>query len=462
MPTSSEGGPASRGGRWAAFVALVAAVFVCANALVCWLVEPYGTSTQVTWGTYYQAADDDIDTVFVGSSTSMVAFDPNVFDEAIGASSFNLGTSGQILRDSLSAARAAIRDHDVRRVVLGVSMPTILNEENPESATTFFQAKAQGEDLAGVLADAWNLYGDPAFASTSSSLRTLFPWTYSRVTTLRDVAANVERRLTCANVVEAAALYEPDWTYEGKGFYRMAFEYDPDANPNNDAALGAEAAVPRDDNMGMLAELCDLCEERGVEFYVVALPTPDVTVLSYGDGWAAAMTEVSELCSAHGATFWDCSMLTPDELDLEYHDWLDTEHLNVTGSAAFSEVLARLVEGREAGEDVSSFFYSMDEFAALAAYRADHDHICTAHLDAFVADGELRCEASVIAGDVEGVEYEYALRAADGSWEVVRPFDAEATCLVPLEGHGEVTVRVTARAATGDGTERFAQQTLTY
>ena len=100
MPTSKDAAPRKERRLWplAVRLVLVLVAAVLANWGLCWVLEPYGTTTEVVWSEYRAAADEDIDTLITGPSFAM-DMDPNIIDPVLGSSSWSLSTRQLSLRE---------------------------------------------------------------------------------------------------------------------------------------------------------------------------------------------------------------------------------------------------------------------------------------------------------------------------------------------------------------------------
>lgn len=71
---------------------VIVGIVVGLDVLLVYALFPYGSTSEVVWSEYALAADQDIDTVIVGSSTGQRCIDPNVLDSTLGTSTFSLAT----------------------------------------------------------------------------------------------------------------------------------------------------------------------------------------------------------------------------------------------------------------------------------------------------------------------------------------------------------------------------------
>ena len=191
-------------------------IVVGLDVLLVYALFPFGSTSEVVWSEYAAAANQDIDTVIVGSSTGQRCVDPNVLDSARGTSTFSLATPAQPIENTYLAVSEAISSHHVHRVIMGVDYETMSLDPWDKGTVTFVQAKAAHESLPKAIGDyAW-LLTTPGFPSTTKFLEVLFPWTLAHVKGgLGSIADNVRMRLDGTTTIEAAEVRDSAWTYVG-------------------------------------------------------------------------------------------------------------------------------------------------------------------------------------------------------------------------------------------------------
>ena len=88
-------------------------IVVGLDVLLVYALFPFGSTSEVVWSEYAAAANQDIDTVIVGSSTGQRCIDPNVLDGALGTSTFSLATPAQPIENTYLSVSEAISSHHV-------------------------------------------------------------------------------------------------------------------------------------------------------------------------------------------------------------------------------------------------------------------------------------------------------------------------------------------------------------
>ena len=436
--------------RFVVVSVLLTALLLGANYGLAWCLQPYGGITEVTWWAYRQAGDD-LDTVFVGNSRTDAVVDVTTFDQEAGARSVCLSTVYQSLEDSITAVQTALDEHDLERVVLGVSASTFSSERHVQSSSTFTQAKALGEPPVEVARDYVRLLTSDEFFFNDKSVTSLMPWTYSHVPfDLASVQQNVQNRLTYDNPIDANEhIVNPDlWRVDQRGDRHLVNQADfswfgctvPPADEADYAFL--------DDNKREFVRFLDLCARHDVRLYVVGVPVQFYDLVGAGKGYAENMAWVKAQVEEHGGVFLDFNMARRELYAYADEDWADIHHVNVGGSQRFSAALARTIVRVESGEDVRADFFAYDEWDA---FMAAYDRIYLVGFSTEPIEGGLLARLWSYAGTAVDVEYEVSVRDdASGEYVVVSPYGTDAERTWPMDAEGTYTVRVAARRVGSD------------
>lgn len=436
---------------WAVLLGVVA-VLLGVDVALSYLMLTYGAESEAIWSSYYQARDQRIDTVVVGSSYAAHAIDPAALDSSLGCSSWSLAMPAQDPRGSYQAIKAAIEDHGVRRVIYGIGVDTMIENPWPNAAVVSTLAKMQGEPVGRKVEDAVSLATDPGFLANHKSLGVMFPWTMGTIGFSRsDIRANLDKRASGKDPLTAAKGTLPGWCYQGQGYGNAALVLDPTNvgtywNPPNTAMHHLK--TNEDDMMRML----ELCQQHDVEFDVVVVPQPSCFTLSYGSMLCKERAALARRVVGAGGRWLDYSMARPDHYRARDDEWMDFGHLNFAGAARFSRVLGRdvaLVErgparrqGKKDGGLGSSFF----RYDQLDDMLRSYEGLSVVTLRASVLmDGRVRAKATPVAAPDTKVEYRFQL--LDGSDAVLSQtaYSASPKADIKLPGYQAYKVRVLAR-----------------
>lgn len=431
-------------GRRALGVLAALVLLTLANVLATLLLDPYGSLSEVRWSEYRSVARGGIDTIVVGSSVSERSVDLRVLDGTLRAKSFSLSSSAQSLEDSYIGIEQAIRDHHVKRAVLGVDYASFSEGSYPNARMAYLLARCEGQSLGYRASALWGLMGSHEFVGTSQSLNFLFPWAFNRVgMSPRAVVQNLRQRLDGTTQLEAAQERDPQWHYQGKGYGNYDFVIDY-ANAKELLFSSQYGKKPfREDTLDALRRICDLCRRNGVELTVVVAPCPTFNVLCYGDYYPQQMPRAQKIVTDAGFRFLDFNLARSSAYVADESDFLDGEHLNVSGAARFTKSFGELLARSEAGEGLSQHFYSYDRWDE---YLASIDRLSAVTLDEEPVEGAVRVTATPYAGLGRRVEYQFYVgeRGSDAT-ELVRDWSEDPVFDLPVTGHGEKVVYVRAR-----------------
>jgi hypothetical protein len=442
-------------------VIVIVALIIGANVLITLGFELYSSLANVMWDEYRAAANENIDTVIVGSSTGQRSFDPAVLDATLGTTTFNMSTPAQELDDSYTAAKQAIEDHHVKRVILALDYESVSTVKWPGSHVAFARAKMDGEPFPQAAADYWKLLTSSSFFDGADSICALFPWGYNHVELdTEHIATNFTDRVSDTTPVEAAERVMDGWTYYGNGYgnYDGVLDYSTARDH-----LSVSVDGPADfDQQGLdwIQNICDLCRENGVQLVVVVTPRPAYNVLAYGEKYPEQMSRLQQVVEQAGGTFLDANLARGGWYEPRDTDFYDGEHLNHDGATSFSQAFAGALQVLDAGGSTSDLTYSYDQWDN---YLASIDEISAVISTSYLEDNNTVVSAMAYTGSNVQVEYRFSLVAEDGSTTVIQDWSASDTCAIPEDEipEGSSQVEVCARqVGTAVGYERYCMQDI--
>ena len=422
--------------RWLLRAVVVLALFVAFDVGACFVFETYGGFAESVWYQYRMAADEPIDTLVIGSSVAEYAFQPQPLADELGASSVCLSTPAQSLRCTLMGVRRAVADHDIRRVIVGTSYNTLIEETSANSDSVFVQNALIGQPLAEQVATYADLILNGGYVGGIESLGFLFPWSMSHVQyNPQAVMTNIRNRLECPTPMEAQARVEPRYRPLGHGFANYVDDL------NTTTFLHGSIAANNHYNIALnpvqvryLRELCELCQSQGIELVMVITPRPTFATIAYPeDTYASDMATIQQLVESYGGIFMDYSIAKADFYDQPEKDFIDDVHLNQQGAMHFSNSFAATLAEVERGVDVSDRFWHYDEWDKYLASLGRVEYVW---FDSQVVGSKLNLTADTYAAPGLNLEFEFAVKPTndqEAEWTVVRDYDADPTCTVDYE-----------------------------
>ena len=289
----------------------------------------------------------EIDFICVGTSHTLNDFVPAVLDEELGTDSYNMSGLMTTIPGRQYLLEKELDRNPIKTVVLGVSPSTLTRDEHNEQAQ-----------------------GDHNLLAKLDSLGERFKYTFTHVDFMdlpNVYALNTEMGIAWWRLLQLGETSYSHVDYDAKGFY--------DSDPQ-DQTLTEEEAVRlhdsnwidsafREENIQEWNELCDMCDERGLEVVIVNLPCSD-DMLWCNDNWDSSSLWFKEFCQQRGYTYYDFNLLK-DRQSLLTDDisFSNQDHLSTEGALAFTERFCQLLQRSRAGEDVSGEFY--DDYASMKA-----------------------------------------------------------------------------------------------
>lgn len=278
-----------------------------------------------------------IDTILSGASHGYCAFDPNVMDEALGTSSYNLAGPMMTLQARDALLRKELDRNPVKTVFIELSCNTLTRNRETE----------------GPEGDIYNL---PRMASLAESIRYFF-----------DAIRPGEYLSVCADTLDRGieawkSRYwgkAPEVNPADRGFLRRAAQ-DLSMTTEEFNDIFDTIALPTEgswDNKAYLWGMVELCQERGIEVVFVTTPVSD-RLLAECNNLELLYQYYMYYADHYNCTFLDFNLYRQrDVLFPDDATFYDKYHLSEEGAQVFSRELADVYARLQNGEDISALFY---------------------------------------------------------------------------------------------------------
>lgn len=457
--------PKRKGSHTALKVIIFIALAIVVDVALTFAFESYGNFTETVWYEYRQGTDagERYDTIVLGPSVMQDGVQPGPIDEILGTNSFCLAGPGESPWASLKALRTALDEqHPIKRVIFGLSYTTLAEDGWPESDMAFVQAhaRAASQTPLKVVAEYVELMLNPEYVKHFKSLAFLAPFTLNHCEyTPAGIVGNIRSRLESPTPEAAHERISVYARHLGKGYLNFDSHIDLNTFPGTDLAVNTLKSYEFNENKwGPVRQIVDLCEERGIELYVVSMPRPQFELIALSDYYPSHMAEVRDYVEAHGGTYLDFNLAKEWTFDPEA-DFLDGTHLSINGAARFSPILADTIARIERGEDVSGEFYDYDNWID---YLDSIEGITFVYTEQEEVGDDYRLTAHSYEGWGVQTEYEFYIEREEGEWEVIRPWSTEPSFVYSFGGYGTSHVLVQARRVGTTEPERAHWQILTH
>lgn len=335
-------------------VLLLLAALTATNSLLCFLVEPYRSSSEEMWRGY--AAFGNMNTVYAGTSQALSGIIPEEVDKTLGSRSYNMGTNMQSLHDSKIAIQKACSDHKISRAVLVIDLEVLGTERsaNFRADESFYHAKGKIEPFPQRAADAFSFVTSDAFFGKPASLTYFMPWIYNRSTDIRlNVREKLQRKVLNPEGHRTASGFEPSKEVVNQSVHFVGWE---DADAWDHTATAFHSLSLTQDNRKELLEICRFCKDHQIDLVPVVLPSLNFLNIYRVEDYLAMKETLTQLFRAEGYAYYDFNCIDPSLLSVASTQYKDVGHLNSDGAAVFSKFLGKFLLARDRGTDLSGCF----------------------------------------------------------------------------------------------------------
>lgn len=300
--------------------------------------------------------EENIDTLFLGSSHTMYGIDPEVYESITGNKAYSCGTNFQYMDGSFALLKEADQRYHLKHVYIDVffSVCRTSNRKERSSADLIYSYY-----ISDYMKPSWNKYSYIFSASSPEHyIEALFPQRryIKNLTDFSYIKNNLDKKRAknYQNYTfqkEYEAIIENGQTVcksslENKGFFYEGIN-DPIQSPSNNWEEWKE----------LLVQMINYCEEHHISITFMTLPMSDFYIMQGGaedyDGFANEVREVLEI-SGSKIDYIDFNLMKTEYLNLQERDFRDISHLNSEGAEKVSVLLADL----ESEENKDQFFYS--------------------------------------------------------------------------------------------------------
>lgn len=292
---------------------------------------------------YYQDATvrqelaGTLDTLIVGSSHGFRAFIPQVLDEILGTSSYNLSGAMMTMQGRHELLKKELARNPVKTVIFELSfnaLSRIREEDGPEGELY----------LLGRL--------DSTKERISYFFRAIPPSEYTEV--LHDTFT---RSKTAWGMLLKGEVSEPQLK-AGRGFLP---EPTTDLSQSfNDAWEswhdGFVMENVEEENLDYLKKSVQLCQQKGIRVIFAVTPMADQTILGYSNLEVIRQKEL-ELARELGVEFYDFNLLCSRSDYPADTAFFDETHLSGSGAETFSRYFAEFLQKVDAHEPIDDLFY---------------------------------------------------------------------------------------------------------
>lgn len=297
---------------------------------------------------------NDIETLFLGSSHVFCGYDPQILDEIMGENTYLAATPVQKADGSYYLLKEVLKNNPVRKVYLDVFCK--MYRDVPAQRTS--EQMMYIYCITDYMKNGWNRTEFLLNASGCDYyIESFLPSArYGNYLLDRRRLEGIVKRKRTSGYTN----YEdvPSNFYKGAmistgtpGAPQMIVDTDGPGVPED---------VISSYSLKYLDKIVALCEEEGIELVLVSTPFTDLYVQAI-ENYDTFYHYMRNYAEANGIEYYDFNLCRTDILEMEYDDFMDCHHLSGKGAAKYSAVFAELMTSYGEAERQALFYDSVQE-----------------------------------------------------------------------------------------------------
>lgn len=300
------------------------------------VVDDINSYTRLTLHDFYES-EDEIETIFLGTSHCFRAYNPMIYEELTGEEAFNLGSSSQNIDTSYYLLKEALKYQDIKKVYLDLYHVFFFfnpdNRELIEANIISDYMKLSVNKVDFILHRSSSEHYTNSFLPFRRDWQLLGDFSY--------IKENLAKKQQESYINYAPVVYD-DEQYVAKGFVASTATLDAEAHewiPKSDKIdLSEDASFA----MEYLEKIVQLCKKEEIELIFLTAPSYKEYIETM-DSYQEIHDFVQELADQKGVVYWDFNVLPEEILNLTTEDFMDEDHLNGSGAEKVTKCLAEFV-----------------------------------------------------------------------------------------------------------------------
>lgn len=407
------------------------AIFILLEEGLAFLVFPRDSLSKTTINELHQ--HNDLDLLFVGTSSTYHSNIPLLVDEVAGVKSFNVTTPAQSFMASYYLLKEALKQNKISCVVLYVNAGRFVS--NRIDDVRQFQAienMGWSFDKLEFLIRGFTIdkYPDALLKSyrARENMRPGF----------------IINNLTYTGVLDPKDYPAEIFSYLGKGYAYLGTAQKP-GEVVKGTSTKYDAKKIRPENMEYLNRIISLCKESNID--LIFLSRPKVAANVIGDGnYGEFHDYVQKLADENSVPFWDLTYIRQDVLKMDDTMFADGQHTNYTLAMPLSRLLGKMLKEYEAGTlNVSDYLFdSYDEYLQI------NNRITGVYTGSVSQNRMLQAYAAIGAG-IEP-EFRFLLSSSrNGEYKVIQDWSTKDKVDLNGQPRRKCWLMVEARRAGSNG-----------
>lgn len=295
--------------------------------------------------------DEDIDTIFLGSSVCFYAFDPEYIDEKLGTHSFNLATMHQGMDGSYALLKEAGKSHNLKTVYLDLfySIPTLYENDLRKDLTSTYL-------ISDYMKPSVNRFKYRVNASNEDHYFNTFLLSRRNSNMLLEPSAVVDllKKKLSKTYREGGLIYNENKPneYASRGY---VYNYKALKTEGNLMRFGDHNPVDvsklSKDWIEAFDAIVDYCETHNIKLVLVATPLSNFRICNVGN-YDEYIDFINERIKGKDVEYYDFNLLRDDVFADTTTYYSDDHHLSLKGTKAFQSIFTDLMSGEVTRSDV--------------------------------------------------------------------------------------------------------------
>ena len=296
------------------------------------------TENEIRYAMHEFYEQENIDSLFLGSSLVFCGYDPRILDEVWDENTYLAATPVQKIDGGYYLLKEAIKKNDIKTVYVDMFYRHFrdIPKQRAEEQMEYIYC------ITDYMEHNWNRFEFLVTASGNDRYINSFfvPSRYGNY--LLDLK-RIER-VVKAKRSDFYTNYE-----EPGGFYKGAmFNPNSEGNPNLVGSLDKhnfaviEEEVISQYSLDCLDKMVKLCKEEGIRLVLVATPITDLFIKAVGN-YDVYCNYMKEYAKQNEIEYYDFNLCKKDILSFERKDFLDTIHLSGVGNEKYTKIFADIM-----------------------------------------------------------------------------------------------------------------------
>jgi len=320
--------------RFVRFVSLMA-IFLFVYCTLDFLMADDSSTNRLGFHDYY--SKDNIDVAVVGASKVYNGFDPQLANNLLNRSTFNLGTASQPLSATYYRTKELLNDHTVDTLFVDVEFSDLSRTLEGGKATWIVTDYMKGIEKFELAL---------AHGSIETKLATLFPIFRNRDKLSIDFLKQNYTAKSCKEYIE----YLPENpVYSGYGNYKGdGFNLGVKANPGyqflcypKEYNQFDQVTEPDPTAMDYLQKIVDLCKEKNTRLILISMPVSQL-YLSQVDDYSYFQDYITVFTQENQIEYYNLNLCS-DHIWLD-SDFVNLDHLSFEGAQKATRIICDLYQ----------------------------------------------------------------------------------------------------------------------